>query len=518
MSDWLSPMAVDAPETTERREGWGMASQALCEVRYPGSEEDIRAALEHARASGLTVLPWGNGRSYGDAALNESNVLLDTSRMTQIVDWDPESGVVTCQPGVTLEKLWKHILRDGWWPPVVSGTMLSTLGGLVAANAHGKNNVMHGPIGDHVVGFTLVTGAGETRQVTAESDPDLFHAAIGGMGWLGVFTSVTLQMKRVYSGQLEVLPLCEPNLQGMFDAFARCESESWDYVVGWIDGFPKGAKMGRGQIHAARYLQEHEDPDGRSSMVLEKQELPPRFFGIIPKSLLWRAVKPFANRWGMRLINWTRFTVMKVRGDGHRHRQEHARFNFLLDYIPRWKWIYKPTGLIQYQFFLPKDTAQRVFTRALAMSQSERLEPWLVVMKRHREDSFWLSHGLDGYSFACDFPVLPGRRGDLWRLTQRFNQMVADAGGRFYFVKDSVLDADSARRAWDADVLDRFFALKHELDPDGLLQSNLLRRIFPDRLTPGAPVVERAEVGMDAPIPSPLDVVEVGAPPVKDVD
>jgi decaprenylphospho-beta-D-ribofuranose 2-oxidase len=237
MSDWLSPMAVDAPETTERREGWGMASQALCEVRYPGSEEDIRAALEHARASGLTVLPWGNGRSYGDAALNESNVLLDTSRMTQIVDWDPESGVVTCQPGVTLEKLWKHILRDGWWPPVVSGTMLSTLGGLVAANAHGKNNVMHGPIGDHVVGFTLVTGAGETRQVTAESDPDLFHAAIGGMGWLGVFTSVTLQMKRVYSGQLEVLPLCEPNLQGMFDAFARCESAG-------LTGFPRAQRWG----------------------------------------------------------------------------------------------------------------------------------------------------------------------------------------------------------------------------------------------------------------------------------
>lgn len=506
MSDWPAPLQPEADGAVEAREGWGMASRAVEYVRYPRSADDVLAAFDEARERGMTVLPWGNGRSYGDCALNESNLLLDTSRMAQIVEWDASTGIVTVQPGVTLEKLWKHCLRDGWWPPVVSGTMFSTLGGLAAANAHGKNNFKHGPIGDHILGFTLVTPSGEVREVTLESDEELFSAAIGGMGWLGVFTSITLQMKRVHSGCLDVLPTCEADLRSMFASFKRFEQEDWDYVVGWIDAFPKGGRLGRGQIHAANYLKEHEDPNGQASFALDKQELPPRFFGVVPKSLLWRFAKPFANRLGMRLVNWGRYTWMLIRGNEHRHRQEHARFNFLLDYVPRWKFIYKPTGLIQYQFFLPKDRAEEVFREALTMAQRDKLEPWLVVMKRHRDDRFWLSHAVDGYSFACDFAVRPGRRGDLFRLTQRFNQMVTQAGGRFYWVKDSVVDADSARRAWPAETLDRFFALKRKLDPQALLQSNLLRRVFPDRLDPELPSED---------VPNPLDIDAAAVPEVE---
>ena len=518
MSELPLPFGSEDPSKIERREGWGMASQALCQVRYPRSDADILAAFAHAKSSGLTVLPWGNGRSYGDAALNESNLILDMSRMGQIVKWDLESGVVVCQPGVSLEKLWKHCLRDGWWPPVVSGTMFATIGGLAAANAHGKNNLLHGPIGDHIVAFTLVTPSGEVREVSFESDPDLFSAAIGGMGWLGVFTSITLQMKRIHSGRLDVLPFVETNLKGMFAAFERCAEEEWDYVVGWIDAFPSGEKLGRGQIHAARYLKKGEDPEGRASMSLDRQIPSTRIFGVLPKSLLWRFVKPFANRPGFRLINWVRYTWMALRKDAHLHRQEHALFNFLLDFVPRWKWIYRPTGLIQYQFFLPKENAEEVFRKALTLAQQERLEPWLVVMKRHREDRFWLSHALDGYSFACDFPVRPGRRGDLWRLTQRFNRLVTEAGGRFYFVKDSVVDPESARRAWGAETLDRFFALKATLDPSALLQSNLLRRVFPERLQPNPEPPQRnaqapsvLEPATEA-LPNPLDVVETSLP------
>lgn len=509
-------MMHDETQTLQARQGWGMASVALCDVRNPTSTEDVQAVMDEARASGRTVLPWGNGRSYGDAALNESDLLLDTSRMNRITEWDPESGVVTLQPGVQLEQLWKHVLGDGWWPPVVSGTMFSTLGGLLAANAHGKNNAEHGPIGEHVLAFTLVTATGAVHDVTPDSDDDLFHAAIGGMGWLGVFTSITLQLKRVYSGQLEVLPFCEDDLRGMFAGFERCAAEHWDYVVGWIDGFPAGRSFGRGQIHAARYLTAHEDPYGQSSFALDRQELPPRVFGVIPKSWLWRFVKPFANRWGMRLINWVRYTWMSV-GDGStRHREEHARFNFLLDYVPRWEWIYKPGGLIQYQFFLPAECAETVFRTALQWAQQARLEPWLVVMKRHRDDAFWLSHALDGYSFACDFPVIASRRADLFRLTQRFNQLVVDNGGRFYFAKDSVVDPASASRAWPTETLDRFFALKGTLDPDNTLQSNLLRRVFPDRLV--ASSTEDAPEAEDAPEPGDILVVEeplASEPPVQ---
>ena len=65
--------------------------------------------------------------------------------MNRILKWDPQTGRVTAEPGVTIEKLWQGVEPDGWWPPVVSGTMYTTLGGCLGANIHGKNNFKVGP-------------------------------------------------------------------------------------------------------------------------------------------------------------------------------------------------------------------------------------------------------------------------------------------------------------------------------------------------------------------------------------
>ena len=77
----------------ERREGWGMSTESVARVLYPKSADDIVAAFELAREKGLSVHAWGNGRSYGDAALNEGQLLLDYSEMNQILSWDPETGI-----------------------------------------------------------------------------------------------------------------------------------------------------------------------------------------------------------------------------------------------------------------------------------------------------------------------------------------------------------------------------------------------------------------------------------------
>lgn len=504
-------MDTQTSAANERREGWGMSVEAVCRVLYPQSTDEVRAAWRLAADEGLTVHTWGNGRSYGDAALNESNLLLDFSRMNQVLEWDAESGVVVVQPGITLGELWRHCLPDGYWPPVVSGTMTTTVGGCLAANVHGKNNLRHGTIGEHVLSFELVTPEGEVLEVDRDSHPDVFHAAIGGFGWLGTFTRVTLQMKRVYSGRLEVSAWTCENLDAMFDDFERAREQGWDYVVGWIDGFARGRKLGRGQIHAARYLEPGEDPEGEATLALEHQDLPSTFFGVIPKSWLWRLMKPFANRWGMRLVNWARFFWMDRPSNQHTELQTHAQFNFLLDYVPHWKWIYKPGGLIQYQFFLPESRARDVFQRAMELMHDARLESWLVVMKRHRPDPFWLSHAVDGYSFACDFPVTEDNRGDLFELTRAFNRMVVEAGGRFYFAKDSVVDPQSVRSSFGDRILRRFFALKRALDPRGLASSNLFRRV----MQPIREALGDVEGALDEPLPATLEMLAEERDPAR---
>ena len=104
----------------EHRQGWGMANDSVCRVVRPAGVDDIQAAYALARTQGLTVAFWGNGRSYGDAALNESNLLLDFRRMRNVLDFDPETGILTAEPGITLVELEHFALAKGFWPPVLS--------------------------------------------------------------------------------------------------------------------------------------------------------------------------------------------------------------------------------------------------------------------------------------------------------------------------------------------------------------------------------------------------------------
>ena len=74
--------------------------------------------------------------------------------------------------------------------------MKTTLGGCLAANIHGKNNFKMGTIGEHVIEFTAVLPTGAEVTCSPKKNADLFYAMISGYGMLGIFTSITMQMKR----------------------------------------------------------------------------------------------------------------------------------------------------------------------------------------------------------------------------------------------------------------------------------------------------------------------------------
>lgn len=454
-----------------------MSSAALSYVYRPVNTDGINAALNAARQSGRSVGLRGAGRSYGDASLNAENVTLDLTRMRRILDWNPQTGVISVEPGVTIQQLWQYTIEDGWWPHVVSGTMYPTLGGAAAMNIHGKNNWKAGPIGDHILDFDILLPTGEAKQCSRAHNPELFHAAIGGFGMLGVITRLTLQLKKVYSGLLNVEAIGVKNFKGLFQLFEARLPIS-DYLVGWIDCFASGEALGRGQVHQANYLAPGDDPNPTQSLRVENQELPDSLFGVIPKSVMWRLMKPFVNDAGMQAINFAKSLSASTLSHGQTHPQSHAGFAFLLDYVPNWKHAYKPGGLIQYQSFIPKEHAQAVFSEQVKLAQAYGIVPYLGVFKRHRPDDFLMTHAVDGYSLALDFAVTPPKQGGLLSLAAEMDRLVIEAGGRFYFAKDSALHRSSVAEALGEERISRFFALKRECDPENLLQTNLYRRLF----------------------------------------
>ncbi|MEO2237203.1 MAG: hypothetical protein ABGW95_03020, partial [Candidatus Poseidoniia archaeon] len=184
---------------------------------------------------------------------------------------------------------------------------------------------------------------------------------------------------------------------------------------------------------------------------------------------------------GWRAVCAAKHQMGRMEGMGGWYRQSHAAFNFLLDYVPNWKFAYgrkDGNGLIQYQSFLPDETAHDAYTEILARCQKRGMVSYLGVFKRHRPDPFWMTHSNDGWSLALDFKVTPANRTELWALCDELTEIVLAAGGKFYFAKDLVIGHQAMLSMFPTKKREAFLAMKRELDPEELLQTNLWRRIF----------------------------------------
>jgi FAD/FMN-containing dehydrogenase len=473
MTNYFFPMFT-SPERLAPLAGFGRAVTTAAYLYRPTHPEQIAELFRYATQHHFTIAARGAGRSYGDAALNAGQIVLDLQRMTRILAWDPHTGVITAEPGVTLEQLWKYVVEDGWWPPVMSGTMFPTLGGALGMNIHGKNNYRAGPIGEHVAQFTALLPKGEEITCSPTQNPDLFYGMIGGLGVLGVFTSITLQMKHIYSGDVNVHAWAPDNLRQMFDEMEPLKSEA-DYLVGWVDGTATGKSLGRGQIHTAHYLKPGEDPAPARTLRVDYQVLPDTLFGFFPKSMVWLILRLGMNNLGVTVGNTAKFLLNRALQHHHHFREGLVAFNFLLDYVPRWQYAYGSRGFIQYQNFIPRANAADAFSEMLRRTHKHGLPNYLAVTKRHRPDKFLLSHAVDGYSMAMDFKI-PSQPARLQRLTDELGQIALEAGGRFYGAKDSTLRPAMVARYLGSDTLNKFRALKHWCDPRGILQTDLWRR------------------------------------------
>jgi decaprenylphospho-beta-D-ribofuranose 2-oxidase len=347
--------------------------------------------------------------------------------------------------------------------------MFPTLGGALAMNIHGKNNFRQGTLGAHILEIDVLFPNGEMRTLAAPHP--LFHAVVSSAGLLGVITRVKVQLKRVASGNLRVYAQSVPDWDAQFEAFER-RAESADYMVSWVDAFASGNSSGRGLFHAAW----HETDPHLESLLEMSQDLPDKILGFLPKSQLWRLLKPLNNRFGMRLVNAAKHHSAQLIGNEKMHRQTLVAFSFLLDYAPNWRNAYLPSGFIQYQSFIPRGNAKHVFSSQIRLSQEAKMEPYLGVLKKHVPDPFLLSHGVDGYSLALDYKVTERNWPTLQELCHHMNELVVECGGRFYFAKDLTMSPSDAV-AYLGDSLARLRSLKSELDPDRLLDSSIAQRL-----------------------------------------
>lgn len=423
-----------------------MSAAALSWGRYPRAEHDCIALRD--RLAGLpdfsgSALPYGNGRSYGDSCQNPGGTLLRTRGLDRFIVFDPASGRLQCEAGVTLGEIIDQVLPQGWFLPVTPGTRHVTVGGAIANDVHGKNHHRCGSFGHHVLTFELLRSDGSRRLCRAEDDAQgWFGATVGGLGLTGLLTWAELQLRRVPGSSLEVENIRFGSLREFF-ALSEASAATHEYSVAWIDCLARGRAMGRGHFTRADHAAQR--PDERAAAPARQRAMPLT----PPLSLVNRlTLRPFNTLYYWRQLARRRRSAVHL-----------LPFFHPLDSIEHWNRMYGPAGFLQYQCVLPHAAAPDAVAELLEEIARSGQGSFLAVLKQFGDmrSRGMLSFARPGTTLALDFPNTgPG----VFRLLERLDRIVDAADGALYPAKDARMSATSFQRAYP-----RWRELQQFLDP-----------------------------------------------------
>lgn len=371
-------------------------------------------------ATHSSVLPYGNGRSYGDSCLNTGAALIPTRSLDHFIRMDAEQGIITCEAGTLLDEILQLTVPLNWFVPVTPGTRYVTLGGAIANDVHGKNHHRAGTIARHIVQFELLRSDGQRLICSPTENPEWFNATLGGLGLTGIITWASLQLRRIANPGMQVETIRFANL----DEFLALQSESdrdFEYTVSWVDCLGKGSQLGRGLFQRANHASEGTSVPPVKSRELGVPVAPP--FSLI-------------NAASLRLFN----TVYYHRPQSRHSVQRFEPFFYPLDGINNWNRLYGPRGMYQYQCVIPTESGREATADLLNTIARSGQGSFLAVLKTFGDlpSPGLLSFPRPGITLALDFP---NRGAQLERLFVEMDAIVAAAGGRLYPAKDGRMPA-----------------------------------------------------------------------------
>src|SRR5712691_6507065 len=193
----------------------------MTDVLKPRDGKDVEAAVRWALAKDKTFEIVGRGTKREFGRPSQSDMTLDLSSLSGVTLYEPAELVLSAKAGTPLAEIEALVAANGQqlaFEPMDFGPLLGpvtgrgTIGGALAANLSGPRRVKAGAARDHFLGFSAVSGRGETfksggRVVKNVTGYDLCKLMAGSWGTLAAMTEVTIKVLPAPETEATVLML-----------------------------------------------------------------------------------------------------------------------------------------------------------------------------------------------------------------------------------------------------------------------------------------------------------------------
>lgn len=407
---------------------WGRYPNYDATVIPVSWQSDYPRVVEQHGGMAAGALPVGMGRSYGDSCLLKDGNLLLTTGMNRLLSFDPETGLLTAEAGLTLAQVLDFAVPRGWFLPVTPGTKYVTLGGAVANDIHGKNHHVAGTFGSHVTQFEMVRSDGTRLHCSPTENPDWYAATIGGLGLTGVISWLTLRLRPIVSRLIDYEGI---QFHGVDEFLALTEQyKHIEYTVSWVDCTGTGKNFARGIF-----------------MLGDHSKLPDKLTPSPEPKLVFPLDAPsFAlNSATVSAFN-TVFFHKQIKPRVHAL-QDYEPFFYPLDKVLHWNRMYGKSGLLQFQYAIPWSSAREGTIAILNEVAKSGLASFLAVLKAFGDvpSPGMMSFPQPGITLALDFPIKPDKS---FPLFDRLASMTLDYGGKLYPAKDARMTASQFQTAY----------------------------------------------------------------------
>ncbi len=474
----LAPVANSAPIAFEQRGGFTndashLNKTAIYGIVHVATEDDVRNALQFARANNLKVTCAGQQHSMGGQTFTHGGLVLDLRNFNRIT-LDKANMLVNIQTGARWWQLQQLLDKEGLSVKSMQSINIFSVGGTLSVNAHGIDPAP-GPISPTVRALRIMLSSGEIAKASPTENAELFSHALGGYGLFGVILDADLAItgNEMYSRTTDYMNYTD------YPKFYRANVENNPNI---------GLVFGRLSVSPFSYLREtavHTYIKSPYSGDFPALRLPQH-------DALSRFIINFSKTGGAG--RWLRWTLEKyVEPQLHdcvsrnqamdqkelclvtRNEEMYDNMAYLKNRLP-------DTDILQ-EYFIPYDRMPEFVDGLREVTRRNRANLLNVTIRTvHKDTITALPYAkADMFGFVLYFNVKFNNQDNeiLRKTTTDLIDAAERCGGTFYLPYQLFYSPEQLRKAYPE--IDNFFATKQKYDP-----TNLFTNKFHEKYGPGA--------------------------------
>jgi len=392
------------------------------------------------------------------ASFGAGAAVVDARAFDRLLSFDPESGVLVCEAGASLGKIYALATPRGFHLPVQPGYPHITIGGCIAGDVHGKNPARDGTFRRQLRELTLLHPRHGVLRLDPSSAGDAFDLTCGGFGLTGHILTATLQLARLPGGGILARRHPVGRLEDAPALLAEWAPRS-DFIYTWHN-LASGRAFGRGFLYTGHLTGRAENAAGPS-----RGSRPPN-----PRTARYaRGSLPLFGPFTARVFNHAfEWQQRATAAEG-----ELSVFEFLFPVARRMVYfqLFGRRGFHECQLLLPRQAFPEFASRVRQAVARLGVPITLCSCKLFSGPPSLLRFDGDGICVALDFA-----RGRAATAFAGFlDELACDLGGRPNLLKDSRLPRRVVQACFPE--YDRFVTALARFDPGRQFRSELSERL-----------------------------------------